>query len=78
MEIFILLALAIIMIFVLVKISLVILGGKPMLKKKGEEEKGWEESKAIWDNGKPAHYYDPSDLRSPHTKTPNIKSGNDD
>lgn len=46
MEIFILLALAFIVVFVLVRISLIILRGKPMLKdgwKKYEKGEDWEE-----------------------------------
>lgn len=72
MEILILIALASITIFVLARISFVILRGMPTAKNP------WKEGKNLWDIEKPPHHNDPSYLGSPQSKIPIIDSNEDD
>lgn len=75
MEIFILVSLVFIMIFVLVRISLVILRRRSTSSNNWEAAIGPDERKATLDDEEPPHHYDPSYLGSPLYK---IRKSRDD
>lgn len=77
MEIFILVTLVVVIIFIFAKVFLGIQKKRATPKNEWTEE-DWQEKKPIWDIEKTAEYYDPSNLDSPLSKIPIIESHRDE